>query len=379
MVGTVVQPHGDTGAPFEVERVARLDDVPRIATMASRRGMQNPDFILIGSDRGSTVLQAADAKFSVETARSKQVSQEMIETLLTLGPVLGSLTGDLGSDIRFVPGVFLSPDFTLTHLMLGGRQGITRATVRPAEVHLIPVDPGVFFAPLPASSIMPVLARIDSLPVSIEESLLAGLYYFRLARAAVGAWMDSVKPLLFMNDHVDLDEEALYAETVRRSLSASSAFGLVLDWDVDVEHVRARRASVDQVTGLPVMSRDLRNAIAAATAGIAGVPPSVNLVRRRLGAWFRGELRAQFGPIPPDTPDFPGVLSALGLASRSLGGQVPSKTTEIIAQIIEERANASDDDGEPAANGADEERAERSEGGQLAIAQRQDDGESRGK
>jgi hypothetical protein len=290
----------------------------------------------------------------VETARSKQVSCEMIETLLTLGPVVGSLTGELGSSVRFVPGVFLSPDYTLTHLMLRGRHGITRATVRPSEVMLIPVDPGTFFMPLPASSIMPVLAMIDQLPVSIDESLLAGLYYFRLARAAVGAWTDSVKPLLFMNDQVQLDEEALLAETMRRAVSATSAFGLVLDWDVDVESVRSRRAAVDQVTALPVMSRDLRNAIAAATNGMEGDPPSINQVRRRLGAWFRGELRARFGPIPPETPDFPGVLAELGRASRALAVKIPAKTSEIIAQVIAERAARTADELDEPVNGGPE-------------------------
>lgn len=354
LVGETVVPHRDESEPFQVTRVARLDDVPRIATLASRRGMQNPDFILIGVDNGNTVLQAADAKFSVETARPKQVSREMIETLLTLGPIVSSLTGDLGPNVTYVSGVFMSPDYTLTHLMLKGRHGITRATVQPGDVRLIPVEPSTFFAPLPASAAMPVLSAVDALPVSIEESLLAGLYYFRLARAAVGAWTDSVKPLLFMNDTVELDEAQLMAETARRAETASSAFGLILHWDLDVEHVRQRRASVDQVSGLPLLSRDLRTAITEASKGRPGDPPSVNQVRRRVGAWFRTELRSQFGPIPPDTPDFPGVLGALGRASKSLAASVPAKTRQVIDEIYLERAANGDEDRDNGENGVAE-------------------------
>ncbi|MCC6791812.1 MAG: hypothetical protein IT336_09010, partial [Thermomicrobiales bacterium] len=297
-------PHG-AGESFAIDRVARLDDMPRIAAVASKRGLQNPDLVIIGHREGRSVLQAADAKFSVETARSKQVSPEVIEALIGLGSLVRSLTGDLTHALEFVPGIFLSPDYPLTHLMLQGRQGIMRATVRPSEVVFVPVEPNSFFTPLPASNVMPVLEGVDDLPVSFEQSLLAGLYYFRLARAAAGLWLDSVKPLLMHNDKVHLDVAALEGEARSRAPRAWSAFDLVLQWDADVESIRARRAAVDQVTGLPVVTRDLRNAIAAAMNGKDEGGPSANQLRKRLGFWFRGELRAVVGPIPPSEPDFP--------------------------------------------------------------------------
>lgn len=325
-------------APFVVDRVARLDDAPRIASVASRRGLQNPDIVIIGERDGRSVLQAADAKFSVETARSKQVSPEVVEALLTLGPLVRSLTGELTEAIEFVPGVFLSPDFPLTHLMLGGRQGITRATVRPTEVVFVPVDPAGFFAPLPAAAVMPVLAAVDALPVTTDASLLAGLYYFRLARAAVGAWMDSVKPLLLFNDLIELDEAAVLAEAQRRAAGARSAFQLILDWDADTESVRARRAAVDQVTSLPVMTRDLRNAIAAVVGEDIEAGPSVNQVRRKLGAWFRSELRAAFGPMYPDEPDFAERLRELGKLSAQFAKAIPERTDAIVRELVVEKA-----------------------------------------
>ena len=179
---TAVVPVGSI-APYIIERIARLDDLPNIATAASKQGLQNPDIVLIGHRDGRSIVQAADAKFSVETARSKQVSSDVVKALLALDGLVQPLTGSLTNEIEFVPGVFLSPDYALTHLMLRGHRGITRATVKPNEVVFIPVDAGEFFKPLPAAAVMPVLSAVDRLPVSISENLLAPARRARRGRA----------------------------------------------------------------------------------------------------------------------------------------------------------------------------------------------------
>jgi hypothetical protein len=326
--------------PFTIDRVARLDDLPRIATIASRKGLQNPDLLFLGSRDGNSVVQAADAKFSVETARSKQVSPEVVEALLGLGALISSLTGALEGEVELVPGVFLSPDYPLTHLMLGGRQGITKATVSEREVIFVPVDAREFFRALPGRPLMDLLAGIDALPVSIDLSLLAGLYYFRLCRAIVGSWLDSVKPLLTHDDRVEVDESAVLLEATERVPGARSAFDLVLAWDADVEAVRARRAHVEQVAGLPIMSRDLRNAIQTITKGKPGSAPSVNQVRRRLGFWFRRELRELVGPMLPSEQDFTDRLRELATAGAQVAQRLPQETVRIILELCDEREHA---------------------------------------
>src|SRR5215212_4076765 len=70
--------------PLPIIRVDRLDATPAVAAAASKRGLQNPDLLLIGQRGNEQVIQAADAKFSVETARSKQVSPEVVLGLLGL-------------------------------------------------------------------------------------------------------------------------------------------------------------------------------------------------------------------------------------------------------------------------------------------------------
>jgi hypothetical protein len=325
-----------------IERVARLDDVPRIATVASKRGLQNPDFLFVGSHDGRPAIQAADAKFSVETARSKQVSPAVVEALFGLGDLLTPLVGDLPAEIEVLPGVFLSPDFPLTDMMLRGRHGIVKATVSPREVIPIPAPACAFFSTLEGASLMPLLAGVDALPIRIETSLLAGLYYFRLARAAIGCWFDATRPLLTLNDRIEVDEPAVLAETEARAGRAGSAFDLILAWDSDVESVRAQRAAVEQVAGLPVMSRELRGWVESACRQMGCEPPSANQVRRRLGAWFRGALRERFGPMSPPIEDFGEQLRELGRLSASLAPRLEGETRRIVAELA---ARARDDDG----------------------------------
>jgi hypothetical protein len=333
LVGQASRVPGGGPAPFVIERVARLDDVPRIATVASRRGLQNPDFLFVGTHDGRPAIQAADAKFSVETARSKQVSPAVVEALFGLSELLAPLVGELPAEIDVLPGVFLSPDFPLTGMMLRGRHGIVKATVGPREVILIPVPARAFFATLEGATLMPVLAAGDALPIRIETSLLAGLYYFRLARAAIGCWFDATRPLLTLNDRIEVDEPAVLAETEARAGRAGSAFDLILAWDSDVESVRAQRAAVEQVAGLPVMSKELRGWVETACRQMGCEPPSANQVRRRLGAWFRGALRERFGPMSPPIEDFGEQLRELGRIAAGLAPRLEGETRRIVAEL----------------------------------------------
>src|SRR5262249_54799658 len=158
---------------------------------------------------GRLTVQAADAKFSVETARATQVSPESVLALRVLQHQGLSVLPVLDEDIDVVSGVFLSPDYLLTHLSLRGRHGIVRPSVSRGEVVLLPFHPESFWVGVSGATIMAPLARVDDLPLGVAESLLAGVYYFRLARAAVGCWIDATKPLLTFNDRVVLDEEAV--------------------------------------------------------------------------------------------------------------------------------------------------------------------------
>ena len=216
-IGSERRLHADDQEPLRIVRVDRLDAMPAVAAAASRRGLQNPDLLLIGQRGDRQAIQAADAKFSVETARSKQVSPEVVLGLLELRNHVTGLLEGVSDHIQVESGVFLCPDYPLTHLMLRHRRGIVRTTVRPEEVVLVPAKADRFWDGVPGAEIIAPLADTDNLPARPDENLMVGVYYFRLARAAVGFWLDATKPLLLHNDIVTVDIDAIRDETLRRS------------------------------------------------------------------------------------------------------------------------------------------------------------------
>jgi hypothetical protein len=344
-VGGLSDVPGGRRPPIAIDRIARLDAVPAIAYAASKRGLQNPDFIIIGTQDGVPAIQAADAKFSVETARSRQVSVEMLESLLVLRQHLKQVTGDIDPDARIEPGFFMSPDYPMTHQMLRRqRNGVRRASVNDDEVEQIAVQADEFFGEIEGAQLLPLLAKCDALPLSLDESLLASLYYFRIARALVGCWTESVKPLLSMGERVAIDMAQVEAEAEVRASSASSAYHLMIEWDLDMERYRAARAAVDQVTNMPIANRDLRDAVTKLAADMHIEPPSLNQVRRRLGSWFRGEIRDETGPLDPKIADLAPVLQHLATISARLAPQIPDQIQRIVTELGIEQLEAADSD-----------------------------------
>src|SRR5215213_187407 len=327
--------HADDQQPLRIVRVDRLDAMPAVAAAASKRGLQNPDLLLIGQRGDQQAIQAADAKFSVETARSKQVSPEVVLGLLELRKHVPGLLDRVSERIHVESGVFLCPDYPLTHLMLRHRRGIVRTTVRQDEVVFVPAPADRFWDGVPGDEIIAPLADTDNLAARPDENLMVGVYYFRLARAAVGFWLDATKPLLLHNDVVAVDIDAVRDETVRRSREAVSAIDLIRRWDADVQTIRNQRAAVDRVAGLPIPGRDLRPMATQIAQAVGTDPPSANQVRRRLGAWYRGVLRDRFGPISPPVADLPSILRQLADTGRDLGPQAERELERIVLELVE--------------------------------------------
>ena len=329
--------------PMRVERVVRIDHEPRIAQIASKRGLQNPDILIFGERGGRPALLAADAKFSVETARSKQVSPAVLEGLLSLEALLRPLLGEVPPGTQFLPGVFLSPSYPLTELMLQGKAGIVRATVEAREVVKLPVEARIFFGRLEGAALMPVLAEVDALPVRLERSVLAALYYFRLARAAIGCWLDSVRPLLGLDERISVDVSAVKDELGSRAARARSALEVITTWDLDVDVVRNQRVAVDQVAGLRIPSRELRRIVEETSEALGETPPSLNQVRRRLNAWHRARLREAVGPLTPPIDNLGDCLQELGKVAASLAPRIEDEAARIVRELIAERSEATDE------------------------------------
>ena len=332
----------DGSRQLRIEHVVRLDHIPSVALAASRQKLQNPDFILVCRGDGGEVTLSADAKFSVETAAASQVSAESLRALLRIGPVVGQHLGPVVSDAVLADGTFLCPDYSLTHFMLAGQRGARRVSVSASQVTLLPASAPEFLRGLEAASLVPLFADVDALPLDFRKSLLLSLYYFRLVRAGVGCWYDQVGPLLDQRDRPALDLAPIEDQARRLAGVSGTAWEMIERWDALAEAVRQQRAAVGQVTALPLVNRELREQVETMAAAEKVVPPSLTKVRRRIGAWFRDQLREEFGPIQPPVDDFPALLMRLAQRSRELRPEIAKATEEIILEMLQESPSLSE-------------------------------------
>jgi len=325
------------GEPVTIERIVRLDAVPAIARTASRKKLQNPDYIVVGRDEAGPILFAADAKFSVETAGASQVSGEALAALLEIGPVLTGLIGELDADVRIQDGIFLSPDYSLTHYMMSRKRGYRSVSVDIGHINLLPVTALGFLKPVEASTLIPIYADIDGYGMEARSSLLLALYYFRLVRAGIACWLDEVAPLLVPKQKPEPDLFAIDGRARELAETATSGWEIIRQWDERAESVRAQREAVNEVTSVPLVNRELRAALDAAVTEAGMVEaPSLNKVRRRIGSWFRDQLIADFGPIAPPVANFPMILQQLGARAEELRPDLERVTRETIADMLAE-------------------------------------------
>lgn len=331
LIGTEVGIPGD--GTHVIEQVIRLDALPHVAHAASKKSLQNPDFVLLGRRDDERTLQAADAKFSIETARSKQVSVEMLTALADVGPDYTDLLGEWHADGTIVPGLFFAPQSAMTAHVLSGGRGITRATVKPAEVILLESSAGELTHEIPGTAARSRMAMLDGLEKLAESELLLGLYYVRLSSAASASWFDMHRPLFGPYASTGPDFEAVNEEIEQRTPGSSSAYDLVSRWALDAEVVRADRAAINQAAGLPLPNRELREwVLADATA--AGIdPPSLNRVRKELQRWVHSQVLHEVGPIEPGDGNVNRHIGDIRTIVAGIAPNARAETANIIARL----------------------------------------------
>lgn len=329
------------GQEMQVERIVRLDDTPAVARAASKKKLQNPDYVVVGRTGDTPLLLSADAKFSVETAGASQVSADALSALLGIGPVITDQIGRLDAGREIIDGIFLSPDFSLTHYMLGRRRGYRSVSVDRRQIHLLPVASVPFLKPLQGARLIPIFADVDGYDRESRSSLLVGLYYFRLSRAVIGCWADMVTPLLGARQPVPTDLARIEEQTRLFARDARSGWDIVDRWDAAAESVRSQREVVNRITSVPIVNRELRDELDAAVAITQVEAPSMNKVRRRIGSWFRDQVIERIGVLSPPVDDFPAVIHQLELIAADLRLQLPEATTRIIAEMLSESSDSS--------------------------------------
>ena len=316
------------GEPAVVTDVIDIDSIPGLAEFASSRGLQNPDFLVEIEAGGERALTAADAKFSIETGKPRQVSAAIVHALLNSenSPVRPRV----GDSERIFDGFFISPDFELTHQVLSGRVGILRAVVSPDTVVPIPADPSEIFADEGLAEALTVLEGIDVRPTGWRDDLVAALYYGRCAFACLACHFDATKPLLGPAAGGP-SITALAEEIVDRRVAARSTWSLVSRWDEDAELVRAIRVQVHQAAEVGIPNRVLRELVEREADRAGVIAPSLSRVRRELAIWASGELFARFGVVNHPVEDLRKLLDGLRRHAQTLEGLVPDRVREIVA------------------------------------------------
>lgn len=329
---------------YVLEAVVRLDDDIRIAEQAGRHKLTNPDFVLFGRRTdGTPILQAADAKFAVDTIKPNQVSAEALQALLDVehGLARQALEQDIHDhDVLAavaMPGIFVSPLGPLTDYFLPRLLSDPRQSVERGQIELIDADPVILFDEMLPGRLISPLARLDHLATSPRTNLLAAMYYYRVACACTWLWIEDRTPLLARDPHIDVDVDALSSEVLSRTENAESAYRLVTGWFDDVEIVARNRKSLDEVLSLPVRMSEIRKLVERAGAG--DDRRMVRTVRAALDRTFRQRVIDLVGDVPAHPQEALGdVLMRVAEASREQRPEMMILARSLVAEYVEAQA-----------------------------------------
>jgi len=319
---------------MEIHQVYRLDDIPEIARIASRRKLQNPDFIIEGEIDSQVILMAVDAKFSIDTAKPSQVSAETLASLLDVGDLITDLLPGITMSANMRDGLFLSPDMPLSHYVLARTRGRLSVRVPREQVMLIPVAPVPFLKPLEGARLIGTLATCDGYREEIRSNMLLAMYYFRLVRACYGAYADMTAPILGPPDASVGSTAELESLTVSIVRSARSAWDVVLQWDTRAEQIRRQREAVFNAMPFPVPNKDVRDRVVLESELRGLEAPSINSVRKRLGAWHRQQFDARIGVVLPPVENLPALIQHLHHIAAEVEPLVPAAFDEIIETVF---------------------------------------------
>jgi hypothetical protein len=326
--------HLPDGSELAVQQVYRLDTTPAIASIASRRKLQNPDFIVAGERSGAQILMAIDAKFSIDTAKSAQVAAETLAALLDVGPLITDLLPGLPMDAQVINGCFVSPDMPLSHYVLELTRGRLAARVTREQVILLPVQPVPFLKPEPGARLLGPLATVDGFRDHLRTNMLLAMYYFRLARACYGAYAETTTPIFGPTTANAGSEAELERRTIELARAARSSWDVVLQWDAAAGQVRRQREAAYAAMAFPMANRDIRDRIVRRSKQREVVAPSVNSVRRQIGSWYRDQFDAQIGTVLPPVHDMAALLQRIHTVAAAVAPAIETKVDAIIDDVL---------------------------------------------
>lgn len=334
------------GSSLAVHQVYRLDTTPAIAAIASKRKLQNPDFLVAGERNGRRELLAIDAKFSIDTAKSPQVAAETLAALLDVGPLITDLLPGLPVDANVVDGYFISPDMPLSHYVLDLHRGRLAARVSRRQTFLVPVQPVAFLKTLQGSRLLGPLATIDGFRDHLRSNMLLSMYYFRLARACYGAYAETTTPIFGPSTANPGSEAELERRTLDLARGARSSWDVVLQWDAAAGQVRRQRETAYAAMAFPLANREVRDRIVAASQQREVVAPSINSVRRRIGSWYRDQFDEHIGTVLPPVDDMAQLLQRIHGVAAAIAPTIEPTVDTIIDEVLASQPHISTGDPE---------------------------------
>lgn len=336
------------GSEIAVQQVYRLDTTPAIASIASKRKLQNPDFIVAGERNATKTVLAIDAKFSIDTAKPAQVAAETLVALFEVGPLITDLLPGLPMDAQVIDGCFVSPDMPLSHYVLDLTRGRLAARVSRQQVILLPVQPVPFLKPESGSRLLGPLATIDGFRDHLRSNMLLAMYYFRLARACYGAYAETTTPIFGSTTASPGSDAELERRTIELARASRSSWDVVLQWDAAADQVRRQREAAYASMAFPMANREIRDRIVASSKQREVVAPSVNSVRRRIGSWYRNQFDDQIGTVLPPVEDMGALLQRIHAVAAGIAPTVQATVDDIIDEVLAGQPHISSADPETA-------------------------------
>lgn len=341
----ITLPNGDS---MTVTDVFRLDAIPAIARIASRRKLQNPDFIIAGKIVGEPVMMAVDAKFSIDTAKSAQVSGETLQALIDVGDLITDLLPGLPKDAEIRDGLFISPDVPLSHYVMERTRGRLSVRVSRDQVKLVSIAPVPFLKPMEGARLLGTLASCDGFRDDIRHNMLLAMYYFRLVRACYGSYAEMTSPIFGPATASEGTTEDLESRTLAMAKSATSSWDVVLQWDAMADQIRRQREAIFNAMPFPMANKELRDRVVLESELRGLEAPSINSVRKRLGSWHRNQFEDRIGVVLPPVADLPDLIQRIHLIAAEVEPHIAPAMDRIIDEVFADQPALTPDEPETA-------------------------------
>jgi len=254
-----------------------LAATPTLMADVLQSGLPHADALRAYAEDGHMALEPLDFKWSLETASSRQVSQETLSRLLAAelpsfatALELARQTLGLNADTPILPrdGRFVAPEHP------ANRAALRAEPTLPSL--LLPVDPRAFFEPLPGWPAARVMARWEGTDLERLKSIEAVERYYRLGAGETGALM-RLHTGLFDTEPPQIDAPKLL-EDLRKEGRANTVNALLLHLE---QRLAERKLLDERLAQLPRTAYPFGRL--RADLGRAGVPRSVLESRGALG------------------------------------------------------------------------------------------------